>query len=194
MMQMPERYCGQYKYVIHARDSLTTWPEMRAVTSQDAKVCATFLLEDIICRWGTCKTIVTDNAKLWTNAVKYLTKKYGIRGISISAYNSQANGKIERCHLDTREVIIKACGYENLKHWRLFLPHAAWSERITIRKRYGCSPYFMVTGTHPLIPLDIVEATYLIKPPDGIQTPEQEIADRAVALMKNNKKIEQNIS
>ncbi|KAJ6618390.1 hypothetical protein B0H10DRAFT_1248119 [Mycena sp. CBHHK59/15] len=26
----------------------------------------------------------------------------------------------------------------------------------------GCSPYFAVTGTHPLLPLDISEATYLL--------------------------------
>jgi len=27
----------------------------------------------------------------------------------------------------------------------------------------GCSPYFMVTGAHLTIPLDIIEATWLIK-------------------------------
>ena len=26
----------------------------------------------------------------------------------------------------------------------------------------GCSPYFAATGTHPILPLDITEATYLI--------------------------------
>ncbi|KNZ81897.1 hypothetical protein J132_10176, partial [Termitomyces sp. J132] len=36
-----------------------------------------------------------------------------------------------------------------------------WSERITVCKRMGCSPYFATTGTHPLLPADIVEATYL---------------------------------
>jgi len=27
-----------------------------------------------------------------------------------------------------------------------------WVDRITIRRRMGCSPYFAVTGTHPLLP------------------------------------------
>jgi hypothetical protein len=48
----------------------------------------------------------------------------------------------------------------------------------------GCSPYFAVTGTHPLLPLDISEATYLLPPPEsGLSTPEL-IARRAIALQK----------
>jgi len=38
-----------------------------------------------------------------------------------------------------------------------------WANRITVRKGMGCSPYFMVTGAHPTIPLDIIEAMWLVK-------------------------------
>ena len=48
----------------------------------------------------------------------------------------------------------------------------------------GCSPYFAATGTHPLIPLDIVEATYLQPPPDSLLSSTDLIARRAVALQK----------
>ncbi len=59
-----------------------------------------------------------------------------------------------------------------------------WSERITPRKRMGCSPYFAVTGTHPLIPLDVVEANYLLPPPDSLLLTTDLIACHAIALQK----------
>jgi hypothetical protein len=50
----------------------------------------------------------------------------------------------------------------------------------------GCSPYFAATGAHPLIPLDIVEATYLQPPPESILTTTDLITRRAIALQKRN--------
>ena len=64
-----------------------------------------------------------------------------------------------------------------------------WAERITPRRRLGCSPYFAVTGTHPLIPLDIVEATYLLPPPDSVLSSTDLLARRALALRKRHEDI-----
>jgi apurinic endonuclease APN1 len=186
---MPQS-CGTYKFIIHARDSLSSWPEFRATTSQNAGVCATFLFEDVICRWGVVKTIVTDNARLWTKAAKSIEKRYGIQNITISDYNSPANGKIERYHLDLRELFIKATG-DNLTRWKHFVPHVAWAERITVRKKFGCSPFFLVTGCEPLIPLDILEATFLIEYEDKTLSTEELIGLRAQALFKHQRHMEQ---
>src|SRR5882672_4583312 len=59
-----------------------------------------------------------------------------------------------------------------------------WSERVTPRKRMGCSPYFAVTGTHPLLPFDIIEANYLAPPPDSLLSTTDLIARRAITLQK----------
>jgi hypothetical protein len=50
----------------------------------------------------------------------------------------------------------------------------------------GCSPYFAVTGSHPLIPLNISKATYLQPPPDSILSTTDLIARRAIALQKRS--------
>ena len=84
----------------------------------------------------------------------------------------QANGKIEKYHFDFREGLAKICGGD-LSKWYWFIPHVLWAERIMVRKGLGCSPFFMVTGAHPIIPLDLVEATWLVKPPDGPLTTEE---------------------
>src|SRR6267154_6311142 len=48
----------------------------------------------------------------------------------------------------------------------------------------GCSPYFAVTGTHPIHPLNIAEATYLVPPPDLPLSMTDLIVARAIALQK----------
>ena len=50
----------------------------------------------------------------------------------------------------------------------------------------GCSPYYATTGTHPLIPLDIIEATYLLFLPDSILSTTDFIACHVIALQKCN--------
>jgi hypothetical protein len=55
----------------------------------------------------------------------------------------------------------------------------------------GCSPYFAATGSHPLLPLDIAEATYLQPPPDSILSLTDLIARRAIALQKRSADLEQ---
>jgi hypothetical protein len=186
-MHMPKP-CVLYYYVIHARDSLSSWPEFRAVTSQNANTCAEFLFEDVICRWGLCREIVTDNTPLWIKAAQALQSKYGIRAITVSTYNSQANGKVERYHLDVREALAKATG-NNLTQWRHFMPHVAWSKWITVHKKFGCSPYFMVTGSHPILPLDVLEATWLVELLNRTLSTKELIGYQAQALFKHQRHV-----
>ena len=60
-----------------------------------------------------------------------------------------------------------------------------WADRITVRKRLGCSPYFVTTGSHPTLPLDIVEATWLVDLPNGKLSTAELIGYRAKALAKH---------
>ena len=87
--------------------------------------------------------------------------------IRISGYNSRANGMVEQSHFDVWQVLYKAAdGNEN--KWSQVAYSVFWAERVTIRKHMGCSPYYVATGTHLLLPLDIVEVTYLLPPLESI--------------------------
>ena len=48
----------------------------------------------------------------------------------------------------------------------------------------GCCPYFAATGIHPILPLDIAEATYLVPPPDAFMDMTQLTASQVMALQK----------
>lgn len=175
--------CG---YIVHGRDSLTLWAEARALRKQDARSIAQWIYEDILCRWGSLVEIVTDNGTAFVAAAAWLTDKYNIPAITISPYNSKANGKIEAPHWDIRQMLYKATGKHNVDKWYWFLHAVLWADRTSIRKGKGCSPYFMVTGAHPTLPLDVAEATWLIKPPSDAITDEELIGSRARALAKHS--------
>lgn len=172
-------------YIVHGRCALSTWMEARALRHENGRTIGQWLWEDIICRWACLVEIVTDNGGPFLAAIRWLEEKYGIKGIAISAYNSKANGIIERPHWDVRQMLYKTLGADNVSKWYWFLPYIMWADRVTVRKRLGCSPFFMVTGANPILPLDVKEATWLVKPPTGIMSDEDLIAFRAQALAKH---------
>ena len=172
------------KYIVHGRCALSSWMEGRPLQHENARSIGLWLFEDIICRWGSNVMIVTDNAGPFTKALAWLEQKYGIKGVTISAYNSRANGRIERPHWDVRQALYKATGGDVAK-WFWFFHLVMWADRITIRKGLGCSPYFIATGAHPTLPLDVVEATWLVELPDGPLTTEELLGYRAQALAKH---------
>jgi len=112
---------GNYRYGHHARCALTSYPEARAATTDNTRTIADFIFQDLLCRWGALEEIVTDNAPPYIATVEDLGKRYGIRHIRISGYNSQANGIIKSKHYDVQESLVKACEGQESK-WRHMLP------------------------------------------------------------------------
>jgi hypothetical protein len=172
-----------YKYIVQGRCSLTHWPEWEMLRTETAKSLARFILHNIIYRWGTLLEIVTDNGAPFVKAMDYLAKQYHIKHIRISGYNSKANGIVERSHFDVRQALFKACDGDQSR-WSSSAYSVFWAERVTVRRRMGCSPYFATTGTHPLLPFDITEANYLLPPPDTVLSTTELITRRAIALQK----------
>ena len=180
-MHMPPS--SGYKYIVQGRCSLTYWPEWAMLIKENAAALGKWILHDIIFRWGLLLEIVTDNGPAFLKALAWLEKHYHIKHIRISGYNSRANGLVERSHFEVREAIFKACD-GNQSKWSSTAYSVFWAERVTIRRRLGCSPYFATTGTHPLLPIDIAEANYLLPPPTSILSTTDLMVRRAITLQK----------
>ena len=158
-MFMP--HASGYRYIVQARCSLTAWPEWRALRTETGRTLGAFLFEEILCRWGAVEEIVSDNGTAFVAALDWLERRFGIRHIRISAYNSRANGIVERQHRTIRESIIKACEGNALK-WPSVTPYTFWADRATTRKSTGHSPFYMAHGVEPVLPFDITLATFLV--------------------------------
>ncbi|KAJ3914286.1 hypothetical protein F5877DRAFT_23429, partial [Lentinula edodes] len=82
-----------------------------------------------------------------------------------------------------RESLIKAAKGD-AKSWSPTTHSVYWAERVTARWSVGASPYFLSHGCHPLLPLNIGEARYLLPPPESILSTEDLLACRARELQK----------
>lgn len=125
-----------YSYIVQACCSLTGWPEWQMLHTETARTLGAFIFEDILCHWGGLAEIVTDNETPFVAALDWLADKYHIRHIRISAYNSQANGLVERSHRTIRDSLVKACNGD-ITQWPSVIHHVFWADRVTTRKATG---------------------------------------------------------
>ena len=160
IMHMPK--AQGFRYIVAARDDLSGACEARALKSASSRAVSQFLWEQIICRYGTIGSIVTDNGSETKGAFAILAERYGIPHIRISPYNSKANGVVERGHFTLREAIVKAC-QGNINKWPNVLHHAVFADRVTVRKATGFSAFYLLHGVHPVLPFDLTEATFMVK-------------------------------
>jgi hypothetical protein len=86
---------GGFKYIVQGRCSLIHFPEFEMLRRETGRIIAEWLLRCFIYRWGMILEIVTDNGTPFVKACEYLVKRYHIKHIRISGYNSRANGLIE---------------------------------------------------------------------------------------------------
>jgi hypothetical protein len=86
------------------------------------------------------------------------------------------------------EAIFKACDRDETK-WSSVGYSNFWAERVTIKRRMKCSPYFAATGTHPLLLIDIAEANYLLPPPNSVLSTTNLISRGAITLQKRHNQL-----
>jgi hypothetical protein len=148
-----------FKKIVLARDNATGYPEGRMLRKATMTAIAKFLLEEVISRWGAIEQITTDNGPEFGAAVDELVRRYGVRRIPISPYNSRAQGVIEKGHHPFRKTLLKTCG-DDPSAWANHFYHGLWVDRATVRKETGYSPFEAAHGYPPLLPIDALHLTF----------------------------------
>jgi hypothetical protein len=89
-----------------------------------------------------------------------------------------------------RQMVYKVTGWD-VRKWYWFLPQIVWVDRITTWQGLGSLPYFTAMGCHPIIPLDIVESTWLMDYPGEIITTAELVGLRARAIVKHRQHVKE---
>ena len=168
VMYMPPS--AGFQFIVAARDDLTGVTEARPLRINNSQSLAKFFWEQIYCRYGVVGHVVTDNGGEVKGAFEILMRRMGIPQIHISPYNKHANGVVERGHFTLREAIVKASDkdkFGRIKNWHKQVEAAVFADRVTVSSVTGYSPYYLLHGTHPLLPFDLLEATFLV---DGFRS------------------------
>ena len=167
-------------YIVVATDYLTKWPEARAIPDQKAATVSTFFYEDIICRYGCPKELLTDRGSHFVNEIlKSLCQELGVKHKLSTSYHPQTNGLVERFNRTLCETLAKYAG-DNKDDWDLYLPSTLFAYRTKRHSTTRHEPFYLVYGREATLPVDFAVTTAQAQLADT--DPQQDLLNRICHL------------
>ena len=171
------------RYIVVAMDYFTRWPEARPLRYANVQTVAKFIYEEIICRYGAPKVIQSDQGTHFVNeTIGLLTQKFQIRYSLSSPYHPQSNGLVERFNKTLCEGIAKVA--ESIKDWDDYIQPVLFAYRIKELRISKHSPYYLIYGKEPVLPMDMVSVDRRFSITDRLL----EIIDKVLQLRTNAKR------
>jgi hypothetical protein len=153
--EFKENSSNGYRRILTATDYFTRWVESIPTKKATEEVVMTFLEDRIITRFGAPSKITTDNAKAFSSyALVEFCFKYGIILSHSSNYYPQGNGLAESTNKNLMNILKKVVG-ENKKSWDSIIKYAVWADRITTKTSTGKTPFELVYGLEPKLPVNL---------------------------------------
>ena len=132
--------------IICAIDYFSKYAIIKAIPDQTAFTTAKFISEEIICKYGIPKKIITDQgsnfeAELTTEMCKLLK----IDKLRTTPYHPECNGEVERLNKTLKQMI---SAYIEKQHtdWNLYLPYLNYAYNVAIHESTGMSPFEIIFG------------------------------------------------
>src|SRR6267154_709100 len=142
------------QHVLLVVDSKSRWPESFAMKSQGSKEVANVLFNEIYCRYGTVKVLVSDRGQNFlSKVVARLSKLLKIRRCTTSGYRPQSNASCEQFNRTILQCLRAYC--KDQTEWDKFLQPIMYAYRGTVSASSTLySPYKMLYGKEMTLPID----------------------------------------
>ena len=145
---------GGYANILVITDHSTRFSQAIATHDQTAKT-AHVLYDNFLVHYEFPTCLHSDQGRDFeTNIRKQLCRVTGIEKSRTTPYHPMGNGMVERFN----QTLLNMLGtlQENQKsNWKEYLPSLVYSYNTTNNDSTGYSPYFLMFGRHPRLPVDI---------------------------------------
>ena len=145
--------------VLVLQDHFSKYVVAYVVKDQTARTAAETLRIGYFRFYGAPAYLVSDQGKAFTgHVITHLCELYGVQKLRTSPYHAQTNGQVERMN----QTIIRMIGKleEDRKAcWSEHLPELLMAYNATHSAVTGYSPYYLLFGRRPRIPVDYLFPT-----------------------------------
>jgi transposase InsO family protein len=147
------------KYICVITDLFSKWAEAIPIPDKTACSVAEAVFTGLFCRHSVPNKIRTDQGTEFTNVLmQTLLERMGIKHKQTCPYYPQANGHVERFNRTLIESLKKQCEYEPVK-WEKFLEGSLFAYRTSVHESLSVSPFEVVYGRKPTLPVSLLEPT-----------------------------------
>src|SRR6266498_1161570 len=141
------------KYIVVAIDYFTKYPEARALANANARSVVNFIYEDIICRHGCPRKIISDRGTHFNNQViEKLLERFKIRHNLSIPYYPKTNGLVKRFNKTLYESLAKL--NEKRENWDEYISPTLFAYRTKINKSTQFIPFYLTYGREAILPFD----------------------------------------
>jgi hypothetical protein len=137
-------------------DAFTRWPIAVPIRNEDTTTVADAIYEHLVTKHGVPKYLASDRASGFTSAqMNTICARIGVIKKNTTGLQPQANATVERLHRWLAAALTILCNKYSTD-WNKYLDAVLFSYRIAVNAATGFSPFFLVYGRHPRIPMDLV--------------------------------------
>jgi hypothetical protein len=131
----------------------------KALQDNIARSIAKFLYENIITQFSCPTHLVNDQGSLFINgSFESLVQEFMITHHKSTTYYPHGNGQEKFTNKTLKQVLIKLVNV-NQNDWDVMLPIALWAYRTAYKVSTQHTPYELVYGLMPLLPIEFIVPT-----------------------------------
>jgi len=140
-------------YILVVVDHFSKWVEIFALKNTQAPTICAILQNEIFCRWGTPKNLLSDNATYFRSKnFENMCASWGVKHRYTTPYHPQGN-ITERVNRNIRAMLASYIGSRH-NNWDLHLPAVSLALRTAISDTTGYSPAMLNLGRDLKLPFD----------------------------------------
>ena len=151
-----DRAKNGFEFALIVTDHFTRFTQIYGTKKNSALAAADKIFNEYIPHYGFPLRFHSDQGKEFCNRLHTrLQQLAGVKASRTTPYHPQANGQVERVN---RTVInmLKTLGEKEKQNWKAFLPKLAFAINTTVNKSTTFSPYFLMFGRSPILPIDLI--------------------------------------
>ena len=145
-----------FENVLVMTDVFTKWTIAVPTRDQTAQTVAKVLVSELFYKFGVCKRLHSDQGKSFeADIIQHLCKIYNVKKSRTTAYHPEGNAQCERFNRSLHNLL-RTLPPVRKRRWPEYIRELVFSYNVTPHSSTGYSPYFLMYGRDPNLPVDFI--------------------------------------